>query len=127
MTQYRPAEQALRIRADLDEWWLSLGLDTDLGGRTRSCKQYTALFKCLYHYQIVQLNRHSLSLPKESIHHRHALQSIILAMRTITITINNELLAQSPTIPWPGYVDMLFFASLLIAYNAKLNPGTLER
>lgn len=61
------------------------------------------------------MNRHSLSLPPETLAHRMALQAVILASRTICSILEN-----AEGIIWPGYPDLLFDATLLIMYGTKL-------
>jgi hypothetical protein len=78
------------------------------------------LFKCLYDQQRIHINRHSLSLPVESVQHRNALQATLLASRAICSSLSSELTANPQAIRWPGYSDMLAESTLILMYGRKL-------
>ena len=39
--------------------------------------------------------------------------------RAICTTVHRQVFADDLDVFWPGYVDMVFFAALIMVYNAK--------
>ncbi|ORX36924.1 fungal-specific transcription factor domain-domain-containing protein [Kockovaella imperatae] len=117
-------EDALRIRTELDDWWLELDRSSvDTHPSSDPLGPHIVLFQCLYHQQLIRINRHSLSLPATSIHHRHALQSTVIAAKAIATCLESGLTNDQQYFKWPGYADMLLDAALLFAYAATLSVG----
>jgi hypothetical protein len=77
-------------------------------------QRYSTLFTCLYHQQIINLHRPSLSLSPTQTQHAYALQSTIASVRTIL-----SLLSKDTETFWPGYVDMVFFGCLILVYGSR--------
>jgi hypothetical protein len=140
-------DEVLALRADLDSWWNDMDLTSDevswsrriVSGMeqgvlktehpqaTRSADQaaedprrrFATLFTCLYQQQIINLSRPTLSLSPSKIEHAAALQSTIAAVRLICATLSNSLINSPSSLFWPGYVDMVFFGSLILVYGAR--------
>jgi hypothetical protein len=47
------------------------------------------------------------------------LQSAIIAARTVCSTLSKQVRRERDEVMWPGYVDMVFFAGLIMAYGSK--------
>ncbi|WWC86578.1 uncharacterized protein L201_001455 [Kwoniella dendrophila CBS 6074] len=128
------ASEVLHLRSMLDSWWNDIGLDCDVEIATQQIpsdprRQLSTLFTCLYHLQIVNLNRPALSLPPSQVQHDHALQAAIASVRVICSTLSNAFFKNSESLYWPGYVDMVFLGSLILVYGARRerarhNPAT---
>lgn len=86
--------------------------------------RYGTLFTCLYHHQIIVLNRHSLSLAPTQLQHAVALQSAVSSARVICGTLSRALVVDAAQGFWPGFVDMTFFAALIFVYCAKRDPNS---
>lgn len=82
-------------------------------------RRFATLFTCLYHQQIINLNRPRLSLSPSNSQHAFALQSSIGSARAIIATLSRSLTAKADDLIWPGYPDMVFFAALILVYSAK--------
>jgi hypothetical protein len=82
-------------------------------------RRYHTLFKCLYHQQIINLNRPALSLPPSEINHSYGLQSSIASARIILSLLSGT--SEQRDLFWPGYVDMVFFSCLLLVYDCRRN------
>ncbi|WWC68257.1 uncharacterized protein I206_102180 [Kwoniella pini CBS 10737] len=126
--------EVLQLRSNLDAWWNDIGLDCDMDNETPAHpsdprRKYSTLFTCLYHAQIVNLNRPALSLPPSQVQHDHGLQAAIGSVRIICSTLSNAFFKSKEEVYWPGYVDMVFLGSLILVYGAKRerarkNPAT---
>nr|XP_019044403.1 hypothetical protein I302_07687 [Kwoniella bestiolae CBS 10118]OCF23333.1 hypothetical protein I302_07687 [Kwoniella bestiolae CBS 10118] len=118
------ANEVLHLRSDLDAWWNDIGLDCDVDVHASETpadprRHMSTLFTCLYHSQIVNLNRPALSLPPSQIQHDHALQAAIASVRKICATLSDGFLKNADDLWWPGYVDIVFLGSLILVYGAR--------
>ncbi|WWD08208.1 hypothetical protein V865_006319 [Kwoniella europaea PYCC6329] len=116
--------EVLHLRSSLDAWWNDIGLDCEADTEKPKTpldprRQMSTLFTCLYHSQIVNLNRPALSLPPSQIQHDHALQAAIGSVRIICSTLSNSFFKNNDSLYWPGYVDMVFLGSLILVYGAR--------
>lgn len=126
----------MSLRVELDQWWNGIGFDpdhdhddTDDTGEDLHLRGFSVLFTCLYYQQIVNLARPMLSLSPASVQHALALQSSINAVRTICSTLSRSMKQDVEALHWPGYVDMVFFGSLILVYGARKEgnrPSTLK-
>ncbi|KAI5449818.1 hypothetical protein NCC49_004030 [Naganishia albida] len=128
-------DEALSLRVNLDKWWNDIGLDldddplSDGGNDNPHLQPFSVLFTCLYYQQIINIARPSLSLSPTSVRHALALQSSINSVRTICTTLTRTMKQNVDALAWPGYVDMLFFGSLILVYGARKEgnrPGGLK-
>lgn len=134
------AQEALRLRTDLDQWWNDLGLDSEEVSDSSSRPaaeiplqstssdpriRNSTLFTCLYHQQVINLNRPALSLSPGQTQHAYALQSTIASVRTVISILSKDVAAGSSCF-WPGYVDMVFFGCLILVYGAKQNKDARD-
>lgn len=93
---------------------------TDKEAGADSRHRYSTLFTCLYHQQIINLNRPALSLSPDQTQHAFALQSTIASVRTVLSLLTKDVGAGKICF-WPGYVDMVFFGCLILVYGASRN------
>nr|XP_018265129.1 uncharacterized protein I303_01489 [Kwoniella dejecticola CBS 10117]OBR87287.1 hypothetical protein I303_01489 [Kwoniella dejecticola CBS 10117] len=118
------ANEVLHLRSTLDAWWNDIGLDSDddaenPGSSPDPRRKLSTLFTCLYHSQIINLNRPALSLPPSQVQHDHALQAAIGSVRVICSTLSSAFFKNKEELYWPGYVDMVFLGSLILVYGAR--------
>lgn len=73
----------------------------------------------MYHQHIIALSRPALSQSPNRMEHAHALQTAVTSARAICTTLHKQVFAKDLDVFWPGYVDMVFFAALIMVYNAK--------
>jgi hypothetical protein len=129
------AQETLQLRTELERWWNDIGFDAD-GEATPDADDarspYKALFTCLYRQQVIALSRPALSLAPTALQHTYALETCVASARVILRTLTRELdgpqrkaaeccgiPGQAEPVMWPGYVDMVFFAALILVYAAK--------
>jgi hypothetical protein len=150
---YVPDHEALSLRVELDRWWNDMGIDPDdnvsctgshvphtveesntflldeqLDGNPY-LQPYSILLTCLYNQQTINLARPMLSLSPTSVQHALALQSCINAVRKICSTILRAMQQNVDALYWPGYVDMVFFGSLILVYGSRKEgnrPGSFK-
>lgn len=102
---------------------------SDSGQDNPHLQSFSILFTCLYYQQIINIARPMLSLSPTSVQHALALQSSINSVRTICTTLSRTMKHDVDALSWPGYVDMVFFGSLILVYGARKEgnrPGTLK-
>jgi len=78
---------------------------------------------------MINLARPMLSLSPTSVHHALALQSCVKAVRKISSTLLRAIQQNADALYWPGYVDMVFFGSLILVYGSRKEgnrPSTLK-
>lgn len=82
---------------------------------------------------MIALSRPALSLAPSALQHTYALETCVASARVILRTLSREFepgkrkaveccgLPGAPEVAlmWPGYVDMVFFAALILVYAAK--------
>ncbi|BEJ13085.1 hypothetical protein CspHIS471_0302590 [Cutaneotrichosporon sp. HIS471] len=134
------AQETLQLRTELERWWNDIGFDAD-GEVTPDADDvrspYKTLFTCLYRQQVIALSRPALSLAPTALQHTYALETCVASARVILRTLARELdgrqrraveccglPGKGESVMWPGYVDMVFFAALILVYAAKREePG----
>ncbi|GMK58087.1 hypothetical protein CspeluHIS016_0501190 [Cutaneotrichosporon spelunceum] len=140
------AQETLRLRTELERWWNDIGFDAD--GETSpdaddARSPYKTLFTCLYRQQVIALSRPALSLAPTALQHTYALETCVASARVILCTLAREfdgrqrraveccgLPGKDETVVWPGYVDMVFFAALILVYAARReepDPAATQR
>ncbi|CAK9783651.1 hypothetical protein CC85DRAFT_84994 [Cutaneotrichosporon oleaginosum] len=129
------AQETLQLRTELERWWNDIGFDDD-GEATPDADDarspYKTLFICLYRQQVIALSRPALSLAPTALQHTYALETCVASARVILRTLSREfdgprrkaadccgLAGRTESLMWPGYVDMVFFAALILVYAAK--------
>lgn len=144
------AQETLQLRTELERWWNDIGFDAD--GEAVSPSQaaltqtpdaddarspYKTLFTCLYRQQVIALSRPALSLAPTALQHTYALETCVASARVILRTLARDLdrpqrkaaaccglPGRTESVMWPGYVDMVFFAALILVYAAKREEPT---
>lgn len=134
----RSTDQAaiLCLKADIDSWWNDLptflqeyntGDSTQQypleDGMTGGTANWGAFFTIEYHQLILLTKRPSLSLDPSTPEFRSALQTCIVAARTIINAL--ETLSTYGDAPfWPGFLSGAWMSGLIIVFACQLNLYT---
>jgi hypothetical protein len=129
----------LCLKADIDAWWNGLPTFLQEYNMADSIRQHPsgadtigetsnwgAFFTIEYHQLILLTKRPSLSLEPSSPEFRSALQTCIVAARTIIYAL--EATTKSGQAPfWPGFLSGAWMSGLIIVFACQLNLYTLSK